>query len=907
MAVAQDETLQNIKVAVTFSAPPKSYQATITPLKYNKSFALVLQMDDGSSDLYTKVWPFFTGQNGYPGLFSTDGAGNDVPFHMSCNNFIWQNGGDVHSGTSGYLTWQEIWQLWQDDFTVSNRGFDNPTISYLQDYEVERSQSFTTKKTASFTQGGIRMDTYILPENGANQLLPGRNAGYIAFFDDYGNNDLTNPLSVEQVSFPLNEHVFKRNLISDSLFLDAQQLAQKSTQYDHWVGFYHTGEFGVSPNISFAGFQQQMNSIEAHYGKDGADNIWVTGTQEFFEYLTLRHLTQMNSQSLGNQVLLTFSGSNIPTDYKNYILTVLVVGDQPVSGVTINGASLSTYGMKGDTAVINLSWKGQVIDSSEAVASHYIQLAKATPNDSVPSLVAMDYVEAIQNADSMSKYRDDLCTIGNPALKEFCSYHFTVKDSTICAGDTAMLTAPAGMKSYLWNTGDTTRSIRVSPKQNTTYTVTITTDNDKTGSASAQVVVYPLPDFQHSPDTLFVTPGSDTLLWVSSGYNYLWSDGSSDSSIAVKAYQPTTYSVKVSTNHGCSVNRNFYVEPGYKYDVNFKYDTVCVGDTTRLINISSSLDTVTGVSWDLNMNNVFNDATGDTVNYVFPKSGVYSVGMRIHYKSGAVKTKVNEVLVGDFPKVNFSYSGICSPGSGTTFTDSTTLNEGTITGHFWDFGDGLSKNSSSMEVNHYYSPGTYQVRLGVTSSLGCSDTVSKTITIYPNPKVVVLRSNGTQVYYDDTVKFARGDSIYLKVKSPASYDSIFWPDHISGPDYYLKKTGFSKVTVYKNTCSVSSEFLGYYLKNPSGEVVRDTANIMSVFTPNGDGFNDKWVIKSDKIQFPIQVWVYNRAGGLVYHSDNYNNDWQGNYNGVLLPNDTYYYIIKDNTGTVFTGPITILH
>lgn len=905
-AVAQQEKLQNIKVAVNFSSVPRSYQATITPLKYDKKFALVLQMDDGSSDLYDLVWPFFTGQNGNPGLFSTDDAGHDVPFHMSSNNFIWENGKDVHDGTTGYLTWKQIWQLWQDNFTVSSRGFDNPTISYLQNYEVERNQSFTTRKTAPFTPGGIQLDTYILPENGSNQVLPGRSAGYLVFFDDYGTSDLSNPLSVERVSQPLNTHVFKRDRISNSLFQNVLSYAAQSTKYDHYVGFYHARKFGTSPDISFADFQNQMDSIETHYGKNGADNIWVAGTQEFFEYWVLRNRIQVNTQSLGNQVVLTFSGTNIPTNLKNYMLTVKVVADAPVSSVNITGASLSNYGMRGDTAIINLSWKGQVIDSSEVVAGHYIQLAKASPGDSVPSLLAMDYVQAIQNTDSLAKYRDSLCTVDNPALKEYCSYHFSVKDSTICSGDTAELTAPAGMKHYLWNTGDTTQSIRVAPKQNTNYTVTVTTDKDKTGSASAMVVVYPLPSFDHSQDTLLVTPGYDTILWVSSGYNYLWSTGSSDSSIMVKPVDTTAYSVKVSTNHGCSVNQRFLVIPGYQYHVDFKYNTVCVGDTTQLINISTTNDSVTSVSWDLNMDGVFGDATGDTVNYIFPNAGINLVGMRITYKSGAVKTKINKVPVGDYPKIKFTYSGVCSPSSSTTFTDSSTVNVGAIVNRFWQYGDGLAENRSNIHAYHYYDPGTYNVKLAVTSSFGCSDTISKSITIYADPKITVLRSDGTVVYYDDTVKFARHDSTLLKVDSASVYDSIVWPGSVHGPDYYVKKTGLARVTVYRNICAAGLEFLGYYLKNTSGKVVMDTANIMSVFTPNGDGFNDKWVIKSGKIQPPIAVWVYNRAGSLVFHSENYNNNWTGDYNGSVLPNDTYYYVIKDDTGTVFTGTITIL-
>jgi gliding motility-associated-like protein len=279
--------------------------------------------------------------------------------------------------------------------------------------------------------------------------------------------------------------------------------------------------------------------------------------------------------------------------------------------------------------------------------------------------------------------------------------------------------------------------------------------------------------------------------------------------------------------------------------------------------------------------------------------------MRIDYASGAVKTVVNQVPVGDFPKADFVYTGVCEPSSSTTFTDSSTVKLGTIVSRFWDYGDGQSENRSNILAYHYYTAGTYDVRLAVTSSMGCSDTVTKPVTIYADPNVVVLKQDGSQVLYNDTVKFARGDSVFLKVNSAASYDSIIWPNHVSGPDYYLKKSGLYKVTTYRNVCSGSSRFIGYFLKHTGGTVV-DTAHIMSVFTPNGDGYNDKWVIKSDKIQKPIQVWVYNRAGSLVYHSSHYNNDWTGEYNGIVLPNDTYYYVIKDETGIVFTGSITIL-
>lgn len=79
-------------------------------------------------------------------------------------------------------------------------------------------------------------------------------------------------------------------------------------------------------------------------------------------------------------------------------------------------------------------------------------------------------------------------------------------------------------------------------------------------------------------------------------------------------------------------------------------------------------------------------------------------------------------------------------------------------------------------------------------------------------------------------------------------------------------------------------------------------------TPNGDGKNDTWVI--DYIdEYPDHVVeIYNRWGELLYRATNYQNDWDGTYNGENLPVGTYYFVIELNDGKTkpFTGPLTVL-
>jgi gliding motility-associated-like protein len=83
-------------------------------------------------------------------------------------------------------------------------------------------------------------------------------------------------------------------------------------------------------------------------------------------------------------------------------------------------------------------------------------------------------------------------------------------------------------------------------------------------------------------------------------------------------------------------------------------------------------------------------------------------------------------------------------------------------------------------------------------------------------------------------------------------------------------------------------------------------NISSLFTPNADGMNDYWYIPDLEEYGRISVTVYNRFGQIVYKSDNYNNDWDGTWNGNPLPSASYYYIIKSSDKGFLKGVVNIV-
>jgi gliding motility-associated-like protein len=90
------------------------------------------------------------------------------------------------------------------------------------------------------------------------------------------------------------------------------------------------------------------------------------------------------------------------------------------------------------------------------------------------------------------------------------------------------------------------------------------------------------------------------------------------------------------------------------------------------------------------------------------------------------------------------------------------------------------------------------------------------------------------------------------------------------------------------------------------EVYSTHKDIIHLFTPNNDGFNDLWEIPELASYGKCDVRIYNRWGKLVFSSPDYNNTWNGTSNGTNLPEGAYYYVIKtQNSGTI-TGTVNIL-
>jgi gliding motility-associated-like protein len=77
------------------------------------------------------------------------------------------------------------------------------------------------------------------------------------------------------------------------------------------------------------------------------------------------------------------------------------------------------------------------------------------------------------------------------------------------------------------------------------------------------------------------------------------------------------------------------------------------------------------------------------------------------------------------------------------------------------------------------------------------------------------------------------------------------------------------------------------------EVNTTQAAVPTGFTPDGDQYNDLFVIPGLEAYNQVTLEVYDRFGNKVYEQAQYANDWDGtsSVTGAVLPDDTYYYIL----------------
>jgi gliding motility-associated-like protein len=170
------------------------------------------------------------------------------------------------------------------------------------------------------------------------------------------------------------------------------------------------------------------------------------------------------------------------------------------------------------------------------------------------------------------------------------------------------------------------------------------------------------------------------------------------------------------------------------------------------------------------------------------------------------------------------------------------------------------------------------------SNDGCSAPVppaTVTVTVLKSPFADAGQT--IKIFAGQTTKLngtAKGDDVQISWTPDATLDNPYSLTPTASPS---EDTKYTLQVESKDGCGVSTSdvFVRVY----------QLLTIPNTFTPNGDGFNDRWEIKNLETYPDAYVTVFSRNGQLVFHSKGAYSAWNGTYNGAPLPVGTYYYVI----------------
>ncbi|MEE0084550.1 MAG: T9SS type B sorting domain-containing protein, partial [Paludibacteraceae bacterium] len=131
-------------------------------------------------------------------------------------------------------------------------------------------------------------------------------------------------------------------------------------------------------------------------------------------------------------------------------------------------------------------------------------------------------------------------------------------------------------------------------------------------------------------------------------------------------------------------------------------------------------------------------------------------------------------------------------------------------------------------------------------------------------------------------------------------------------EYKIGETWFSDNIIHNY---LEGQSYNIQIKDDEGCVVDTTIKapthglkIPTLVSPNGDGVNDVFEIKSIDKYPQATISIYDGKGRkLVEYKANESRGWNGNYNGIRMPSDDYWYEINiKETDEIIVGHFTLI-
>jgi len=459
-------------------------------------------------------------------------------------------------------------------------------------------------------------------------------------------------------------------------------------------------------------------------------------------------------------------------DGSSYVLKNLSgsYGNKKVSSIIINNSLVKAYS--------NANFTSQAVASLYVDSiSHYAIGARTSNGSSISQpfngkvFEIIDYAKPLDSAEIqlVNKYLLDKYTppvnLGQNILRKygFCDTTLSTKEM---------------YESYLWSTGDTTRSISISKEDTGWYWCEV--PNLYGDIMRDSVYVYDLagrPNLKDTTICLFNTtfislPNelNPTSLYAAGNlpplkpqaiYTYQWKNSqnqvvSTDSVLQTPLQD--IYSLKISDTLGCFITDTVQVlVDSFELQASLGPDTsLCSGDKIGLVTAQAQADSF-----------LWNTGSTDSL-LVVNTAGTYSLIVKDTIGCTA-KDTITVAIHGITPYVAFSADTVCFRDS-TLFIDSSqSLDQSNLILWNWQFGDGNDSTHFSPLTAHlshlYPDSGTYTVKLTVSTDSACSNYAYRNIYVRPLPEPNFYPLTGCQnleITFDNLTSTAKDSAIGFK-------------------------------------------------------------------------------------------------------------------------------------------------
>lgn len=349
-----------------FDRVPENLEINIAPLRYNKSFAYSLTLDDGKIDGFSYAFKLLNGgdvaETGehFNGLYYTDGCGHSIPFKAALAwNSVNSSFYDIHIDTPDYITWVQLAEMIQAGWGVLNHSFSHAAYAETDyDFQITENQNTVQQKV------NYSMNHFVVPSGDLAYVDPAFSSGNIAVYSNkieflgYPNGiNIESPFPSDRLS------IYRRYMSSDqydttNIMEKINAVARESQETPlWWLDFTHRVIPSlVSGSLLWNTFKYYMQSIEQDFGQQGLDNIWFAPQTSVLNYLLVRDHTTLNYAQNGQEVIVYLNLKNIP-NLPAYSLSINVKADGDLTSVISDFSSNICFANNSATQkLINLEW-----------------------------------------------------------------------------------------------------------------------------------------------------------------------------------------------------------------------------------------------------------------------------------------------------------------------------------------------------------------------------------------------------------------------------------------------------------------------------------------------------------------------------------------------------------------------